>query len=195
MSPERCAKPFSMAKSLPGNAARQPKRGRVSRLFLLRHAKAGWAAPGVRDFDRSLDPSGVADAKAMGAVIQDNGYIPDLTLCSNARRCRETLENVACQADTGRVLFLDKLYTEDAAGYLSIIHDHGKMGSLLIIGHNPMTEDLAMALAGGGDEAAKEMLSYGFPTSGFAAIRFDGGLGAAAPGAGYLEAFLTPANS
>ena len=30
----------------------------MSRLYLLRHAKAGWALPGVRDFDRPLDASG-----------------------------------------------------------------------------------------------------------------------------------------
>ncbi|TIV15839.1 MAG: histidine phosphatase family protein, partial [Mesorhizobium sp.] len=38
----------------------------MSRLYLLRHAKAGWALPGVRDFDRPLDESGKADAEAMG---------------------------------------------------------------------------------------------------------------------------------
>lgn len=166
----------------------------MSKLYLLRHAKAGWALPGVRDFDRPLTAAGVADAEATGAAMRAGGHVPDLTLCSNALRCRETLEGVAIHADTGRVLFLDKLYTEDAAGYLSIIREHDDIGSLLIIGHNPMTEDLAMALAGSGDEHAREIMAYGFPTSGFAAIRFDDGLKAAKPGSGYLEAFVTPAN-
>lgn len=166
----------------------------MSRLFLLRHAKAGWALPGVRDFDRPLDASGVADAEAMGAAMRTGGYVPNLTLCSNARRCRETLEGIAGHADTGRVLFFDKLYTEDAAGYLAIIHEHGSAGSLLVIGHNPMTEDLAMALASSGDEAARETLAHGFPTCGLAAIRFENGLAGAAPGTGYLEDFLMPAS-
>jgi phosphohistidine phosphatase len=166
----------------------------LGRLFLLRHAKAGWALPGVRDFDRPLEASGRADAEATGAEMRDRGYVPDLTLCSNARRCRQTLEGIAGHADTGRVLFFDKLYTEDAAGYLSIIQEHGSAGSLLVIGHNPMTEDLAMALAGGGDGEAREMLAHGFPTCGLAAIRFEGGLAEAGPGAGYLEEFLMPAS-
>lgn len=165
----------------------------MSKLYLLRHAKAGWALPGVRDFDRPLDASGVADAEAMGAAMRTGGHVPDLTLCSNARRCRETLEGVAGHADTGRVLFFDKLYTEDAAGYLATIQEQGGAGSLLVIGHNPMTEDLAMALAGGGDAEAREMLAHGFPTCGLAVIRFDGGLAGAEPGAGSLEAFLVPA--
>ena len=168
--------------------------GSVSRLYLLRHAKAGWALPGVRDFDRPLDASGRADAEAMGAAMQARGYIPDLTLCSNAKRARETLEGLANQTDTGKVLFLDTLYSEDAAGYLSTIRGNGGTGSLLVIGHNPMTEDLALAVSGDGDEMARAMLSHGFPTSGLAVVRFAGDLAKAAQGDGYLEAFLTPAD-
>lgn len=168
--------------------------GSVSRLYLLRHAKAGWALPGVRDFDRPLDASGRADAEAMGAAMRARGYIPDLTLCSNAKRARETLEGLANQTDTGKVLFLDTLYSEDAAGYLSIIRGNGCSGSLLVIGHNPMTEDLALAVSGDGDETARAMLSHGFPTSGLAVVRFGADLAKAAQGAGYLEAFLTPAD-
>ncbi|NGO52624.1 SixA phosphatase family protein [Allomesorhizobium camelthorni] len=166
----------------------------ASRLFLLRHAKAGWAAPGMRDFDRPLDASGIADAEAMGVAMRARGYVPDLTLCSNATRARETLEGIAGNADTGRVLFSDALYSEDATGYLSIIQGHGAAGSLLVIGHNPMMEDLAMAVSGSGDDNARATLNSGFPTSGVAVIRFEGSLADAAPGRGYLENFLTPAD-
>jgi phosphohistidine phosphatase len=166
----------------------------ATRLFLLRHAKAGWAAPGMRDFDRPLDASGIADAEAIAIVMRAQGYVPDLTLCSNARRARETLEGIAGHADTGRVAFLDALYSEDAAGYLSIIRCHGAAGSLLVIGHNPMMEDLAMAISGSGDESARATLNFGFPTSGLAVVRFEGSLADAAPGRGYLEGFLTPAD-
>lgn len=166
----------------------------MSRLFLLRHAKAGWALPGVRDFDRPLDASGYADAEATGTAMRACGYIPDITLCSNAKRARETLEGLAGHTDTGRVLFFDKLYSEDAAGYLSLIHHNGGIGSVLVIGHNPMTEDLAMALSGDGEANARATLNSGFPTSGLAVIDFPGGLKEAAPGNGYLEAFFTPAD-
>ena len=164
----------------------------MSRLFLLRHAKAGWAAPGMRDFDRPLDDTGLADAEAVGRTMRAQDLVPDLTLCSNAARARQTLEGVAAGADTGRVRFLDALYSEDAAGYLSIIRQHGSAGALLVIGHNPMMEDLAMAMAANGEQAARSALAQGFPTSGLAVIRFDGGLPEAEPERGYLEAFLTP---
>lgn len=164
----------------------------MSRLYLLRHAKAGWAAPGMRDFDRPLDETGLADAEAMGRTMRTQNLVPDLTLCSSAARARQTLEGVAAGADTGRVHFLDSLYSEDAAGYLAIIREHGRAGSLLVIGHNPMMEDLAMAMAGNGEPAAKAALAHGFPTSGLAVIRFGGGLPDAEPDRGYLEAFVTP---
>lgn len=168
--------------------------GLVSRLYLLRHAKAGWALPGVRDFDRPLDASGVADAELMGAAMRARNYVPDLTLCSNASRARQTLEGLAGQTDTGRVLFFDTLYSADASGYLDMIRGNGGAGSLLVIGHNPMTEDLAMAVSGDGDASSRATLNYGVPTSGLAVVRFDGALTGAALGAGYLEAFLTPAD-
>jgi phosphohistidine phosphatase len=165
----------------------------VSTLYLLRHAKAGWALPGVRDFDRPLDESGHVDAEATGSAMREHDYVPDITLCSNALRARETLEGIAGSADTGRVLYFDRLYSDDAAGYLSLVREHANCGSVLVIGHNPMMEDLASALAGDGDEAARAVLSHGFPTSGLAVISFDKGLAHAAPGTGFLEAFLTPA--
>jgi phosphohistidine phosphatase len=148
----------------------------------------------MRDFDRPLDASGIADAEATGVAMRACGYVPDLTLCSNARRARETLEGIAGQTDTGRVAFFDALYSEDAAGYLSIIRGNGGAGSLLVIGHNPMMEDLAMAMAGTGDENARATLNSGFPTSGLAVLRFAGSLADAAPGGGHLEGFLTPAD-
>jgi phosphohistidine phosphatase len=186
-----------MAKSSFGRATSpRPSGGfvSVSRLYLLRHAKAGWALPGVRDFDRPLDETGYADAEATGTAMRACGYVPDVTLCSNAKRARETLEGIAGHADTGRVLFFDKLYSEDAAGYLSLIQENANSGSVLVIGHNPMTEDLAMALSGKGEASARAALNSGFPTSGLAVIGFPGGLKDAAPGNGFLEAFLTPAD-
>jgi phosphohistidine phosphatase len=166
--------------------------GAVSRLFLLRHAKAAWALPGMRDFDRPLDAAGLADAEATGISMQAHGYIPELTLCSNAVRARQTLEGIAANADTGRVLYFDDLYREDASGYLSIIRKSGNVGTLMVIGHNPMMEDLALALAPQGDEDARATLHAGFPTSGLAVLRFPGNLSEAVPGTGYLEAILMP---
>lgn len=167
----------------------------MSRLFLLRHAKAGWAQPGMRDFDRPLDTRGIEDAKALGVRMRDLDLHPRMTICSTARRCRETLCLLAGEVDAGLVVHEDGLYSDDAAGYLATIRRHGDCSALMIVGHNPMTEDLAQALAGSGDRLAGDALARGFPTCGLAILRFEGGLARAAPGTGVIEALLTPSNA
>jgi len=164
----------------------------MARLFLLRHAKAGWAEPGMRDFDRPLDRTGVDDAVATGLAMRDNDFRPELVICSGARRARETLDAVAANIDLGRILFTDGLYNTDAAGYVDIVREAPLAETLLVVGHNPMMEDLAFALSGSGDEAARSSLAAGFPTSGLAVIAFSGPLSEISPGKGHLEHFLTP---
>lgn len=163
-------------------------------LFLLRHSKAGWAAPGMRDFDRPLDASGESDAEIVGMAMRASGYTPDLVICSSARRARQTLDGVARNLPTGRIVYADGLYSTDAMGYVDIIRDAPEAASILLIGHNPMTEDVAIALSGDGEESARSAMLGGFPTSALAVIRFSGKLADAAPGKGYLEAFLTPSD-
>ena len=93
-----------------------------------------------------------------------------------------------------RVIFSDSLYSTDAAGYVEFIRAAPDGDQVLVVGHNPMMEDLAMALSGDGDDRARSALVAGFPASALAVIRFAGGLSQTAPGKGYLEAFLTPAD-
>ncbi len=168
----------------------------MGRLLLLRHAKAGWAEPGMRDFDRPLTLRGRADAAAMGSAMRAAGHIPELVLCSTAKRARETWESVAATIGPMQAPpnFTERLYGANSPGYLSIIRNAAAdVGSLLVIGHNPMMEDLAVALSKQGETDAMAGLAHGFPTSGMAAISFPGSLTEAAPGKGRLEAFLTPA--
>jgi phosphohistidine phosphatase len=67
------------------------------------------------------------------------------------------------------------------------------MSSLLVVGHNPMIEDVAIACAAEGDDTELAALASGFPTSALAVIQFRQSLAEAAPGSGSLTTFLTPA--
>lgn len=165
----------------------------VSRLYLLRHAKAGWALPGMRDFDRPLERTGRIDAEAMGREMHKRGYIPCMTLCSTALRACETLQGIACATDTGRVVLCESLYNEDAASYLATIRKKAEGEAVLVIGHNPMMEDLATAMSAMEDGGTPAVLDAGFPPAGLAVISFSAGLKNIAPGTGRLESFLTPA--
>ena len=60
-------------------------------LLLLRHAKAV-IGEGMDDFDRPLAPRGEQAAQAMGRYMAANGLVPDLVLCSPARRTTQTWE-------------------------------------------------------------------------------------------------------
>ncbi|MEX0955864.1 MAG: histidine phosphatase family protein [Rhizobiaceae bacterium] len=165
----------------------------MSRLLLLRHAKAVWAEPGERDFDRRLQRSGEADSRSIGAQMTDHGLLPDIVLCSTARRARETWQGVAevIGPMEERVSYLDELYSSDATNYLEIARNAPAVEHVMLVGHNPMMEDLAETLSGSSDPAARAVLASGFPKSGLAVIAFDGPISEAAPGTGRLEAFLT----
>jgi phosphohistidine phosphatase len=167
----------------------------LSRVLLLRHAKAGWARPGMSDRDRPLDDTGRRDARAIGAAMRRHGYQPALIFCSPAVRARETLDGVAMALDTRHAVYSEALFAGDATSYLAVIRSAGAAESVLLVGHNPMMEDIATALAANGDADALHVLAGGFPTAGLAAIRMDGALSDAAPGRGYLEAFLTPSDA
>lgn len=63
-------------------------------LVLLRHAKAEPPEDGP-DVERPLAPRGRADAAAAGAWLARHQLLPDVVLCSAARRTRETWHSVA----------------------------------------------------------------------------------------------------
>jgi phosphohistidine phosphatase len=161
----------------------------------MRHARAEWPRPGSGDFDRPLTAAGVREAKAMGEMMAAGGYLPDTVICSGARRCRETLEALSPLLDTCPVEFLDLLYRTDAAGYLDLARLHGEAGALLVIGHNPMTEELAIALTADRSGSAPSALAAGFPTAALAVIEAKAGLAELRPAGGRLEAFFTPGDA
>lgn len=61
------------------------------RLILLRHAESSWNNLSLRDHDRPLSKTGRADAADVSCKLQLLGWVPELILCSDALRTRETL--------------------------------------------------------------------------------------------------------
>ncbi|MEH1164780.1 histidine phosphatase family protein [Micromonospora sp. CPCC 205539] len=64
-------------------------------LVLLRHAKAEQGGEGTDDADRTLSIRGHADAAAAGAWLAHHDLLPDVVICSTARRTRQTWHGVA----------------------------------------------------------------------------------------------------
>lgn len=168
----------------------------MSRLLLLRHAKAEWAGPGMGDRDRALKGRGRRNAEAIAKVMLEADLLPDLVICSKARRALETWEIVShvLRRQACRVQLTDALYGTDAPAYLRTINEAPLAENLMLVGHNPMMEDIALALSGKGNRDALAALDKGFPTCGLAVISFADSLESAGPGKGRLERFITPAD-
>lgn len=165
-------------------------------LYLLRHAKSSWDQPNIPDFDRPLGPRGRAAAPQMGRYMKNAGYVPELVLCSPAMRARQTMDLVLPELDASpEVSLVDGLYhLGGAADLLRIIQQlGGRTTRLLVIGHNPSLEQLALSLAGTGDDTGISDMTRKFPTAALAILEFDADTwNSVASGAGRLVRFTTP---
>lgn len=162
-------------------------------LLLLRHAKSSWDDPASEDIDRPLAKRGRDAAPRMGREMARRGWIPDTALVSSALRTRQTWELVASELPAAvPTVFDGTIYEAPGDRILDAIRkslDEAK--TLLVIGHNPGFEQLALRLASPtSDSDALVRLRQKFPTAALAIFTFDGewrGLTAAR-----LEAFVTP---
>jgi phosphohistidine phosphatase len=116
-------------------------------LVLLRHAKAE-RPTGHSDVERPLTERGHADAGAAGAWLAAHGYVPDLVLCSTAKRTRQTWHGVALALPSApAVRYEKKLYAGGAREMLSVVaaaKDDAR--TVLVIGHNPAVSELSALL-------------------------------------------------
>ncbi|MDO9418908.1 SixA phosphatase family protein [Pararhizobium sp.] len=161
----------------------------VFRVYLMRHGRSGWARPGQKDFDRTLDNTGVREAGYVAALAAGRNLRPDAIFSSTAMRCRQTAQLVGpvLAPDLG-IIFVDALY----AGPTNVYHDLiGRQAgaSVLVVGHNPMMEELLHDLAG---ESAESAIAGGFPTAGLAVIDFQTRADGKRRSHGGLVAMLTP---
>ncbi len=118
-------------------------------LLLMRHAKSSWDDEGVDDHDRPLNARGERSAPAMGQLIVDEDLIPDLVVASTAFRARATALAVAaaCQwkpeVRLTRALYMAAPTT--ISRVVSALPDDA--ARVLIVAHNPGTEELVSDLA------------------------------------------------
>lgn len=115
----------------------------------MRHAKSSPAEPGMSDHERPLDAKGSSDAPQMAQQILKLGYAPQMVLCSDAKRTLATWRGMA-SFFSPQTPFVSsaKLYESGAKAYLEFIEKQDFSGhTLLVIGHNPSTEDLLTTLS------------------------------------------------
>jgi phosphohistidine phosphatase len=117
-------------------------------LLLLRHAKSSWKQPELNDHDRPLNKRGKREAPKVGQYIKDNDLLPDLILCSIARRARDTAQAVADESGyEGEIEQLADLYLSDTACYLDVLKRlPDDVNRVLVVGHNPDLDELLTLL-------------------------------------------------
>ena len=143
----------------------------MKQLYLLRHAKSSWKDTGLPDHDRPLAGRGRHAAKAIARHLSDHGIEPELVLCSTARRARETLDRIEPALGSPAVLVERDLYAASASALLerlrSVPHS---VESVMLIGHNPGLQDLALDLARPSPTARE--LATKYPTAALATLAF-----------------------
>jgi phosphohistidine phosphatase len=136
-------------------------------LILMRHAKSSWAEPLQNDFDRPLNDRGKQDAPEMGKRLLKKHSMPNLIVCSTAKRTHKTARLVAEELKYNEhdILRVHELYEAQVHDMLYVIRqlDDDK-DTVLLIAHNPTITGMVGYLTGAHIE--------NMPTAGQASISF-----------------------
>jgi phosphohistidine phosphatase len=119
---------------------------------------------------------------------------PELVLCSPARRAVQTWEGVASGVPPGTPVEVDEaIYHADGDELLARLRDvQSRIGSVLLVGHNPGLQDLGIDLVGSGDTGLRERLVTKFPTGALATLEAPGDWRDLSWGAATLLGFVVP---
>jgi len=162
-------------------------------LYVLRHAKSSWDDATLPDHERPLAPRGHRDAKRIAEHVREHKIAPELVLCSSATRTRETLELLRPSlAGKPKVRIEDELYAASAHALVERLHAVPKaVASVMLIGHNPGLQDLALLLASSGAELGR--VAEKFPTAALATFALrDTSWSDLSPAAAELTAYVVP---
>jgi len=116
-------------------------------LYLMRHAESSWSGTDLSDFVRPLNERGCHDAPEMGRRLKARRAVPEIVLCSPAKRAMQTLENLNLGIEN--VVFDERIYAASKGELLGIIQSlENRYGSAMLIGHNPAMAWLISQLSG-----------------------------------------------
>lgn len=164
-------------------------------LTLLRHAKSSWDGPASKDFDRPLNKRGRRAARTIGGELRAQGLGFDRVIASPAARVVETIEGF--EEGYGRPIapsFDPRVYLASPATLLAIVREaDDSADKLLIVGHNPGLEALAMLLTRDTGNGLRQEMAVKYPTATVAEIRLPvAHWREAEAGGGELTRFIRP---
>jgi len=138
------------------------------KLLLMRHAKSSWEHSDTRDFDRPLADRGLKDASKIGSFLKKSGNIPDQVISSPALRALQTTQlfSEAAGVQPNNITWNENLYYSSADAYIAAIRQSGSsVKILMLVGHNPMMEEVLWQLTISGSNSP-----FIFPTAAVACL-------------------------
>lgn len=145
----------------------------MKRLLLIRHAEAASTPPGGTDHDRPLTAYGARQGEMIGRLIAEGTLPrPDLVLCSDAVRARQTWDAAAASAGIEPALLHDRaLYGGTADTLVDLVRlVPDSAGVVAIVAHAPDVPALAAMVAD-----ARPLQLPGWSPATVGLIEFDGG--------------------
>ena len=118
-------------------------------LYLIRHAKSSWKFPALHDFDRPLNRRGKHDAPMMGQRLRQRYIVPDLILCSPAKRTKRTAQAIgkAVGYPTSAIIYPRAIYEASAEEMIKILQAiDDRINTVMLVAHNPGLTELANRL-------------------------------------------------
>lgn len=118
-------------------------------LYLIRHAKSSWKFPELDDFDRPLNKRGKRDAPMMGQRLHQHSIVPNLILCSPAKRTKRTAQAIAKAVDypASEIKYRQAIYEASAEEMSTLLQSvDNSENTVLLVAHNPGLTELANRL-------------------------------------------------
>lgn len=136
-------------------------------LVVIRHAEA-LSPAGAVDETRPLSQRGAADSQALGRWLHGAVTAPDLAICSDAVRTRQTWEGVTAGLEAEvPVRYEPRGYLASAVEWSELVAEvedtDDPVRCLALIGHAPGVRELVVALLGDHAALTATALRGGFP--------------------------------
>ena len=163
----------------------------MRRLRILRHAKSSWADDSLPDHDRPLAPRGRRAASRIAEWVAEHDVRPALVCCSTATRARQTLDRVLPVLGDARVRLEPRLYAATRDELVAYLRDLPEVEEVMLVGHNPGLQELALLLASPSDE--RDRIDEKLPTGALVTLELDvDGWGETVPGCGRVSSLVLP---
>lgn len=125
-------------------------------LFILRHGEAEPRSAGILDSERALTSHGREEIRRVAAWARSAGHSFDLIATSPLKRAEETAEIVATSpGGRQKVEVWQSLAPDgDRDALIGEICRHSGIGSLLLVGHEPLLSTFISRVIAGDDRAS-----------------------------------------